>query len=106
MFSGPGGDFVNLSWFRFGATATALAVDGVAKWRGDEPGHQVTITPLFLWSAGPSHRTGVVTNVDGSSIGKGHLAEAKAALNAAQPAPQRAQSGFSRREEEPSHEAD
>ena len=37
---------------------------------------------------------------NGFSIGKGHLAEAKAALNSAQPPAPRAQSAFSRREEE------
>ena len=38
-----------------------LHATGRLQWRGDEPGHLVTITPLFLWSAGPSHRTGAVT---------------------------------------------
>ena len=38
-----------------------LHATGRLQWRGDEPGHQLTLTPLFLWSAGPSHRTGLVT---------------------------------------------
>ena len=40
VFSGPGGDFVNLSWFRFlpSAVASTLAVDGVAPWRGGAAG--------------------------------------------------------------------
>jgi hypothetical protein len=41
---------------------------------------------------------------NGCSIGKGHLAEAKAAVNSAPPASPRAQSAFSRREEDHAHD--
>jgi hypothetical protein len=106
-----------VNWDKYGV------VDGVARdprcencmvHCGYDPSGALSTNPLdtfknfkynFLPRPAPYAMGGQVNAFNGTSIGKGHLAEAKAAINSPRAAMNGAQSVFSRKEEPHSHDA-
>ena len=68
-------------------------------------GVQTCALPISKPKPYPASNELVKLAFNGVTIGKGHLAEAKAVLNSPRAAMNGAQAAFSRKEEEPHHEA-